>query len=444
MNKQKSLDFFMNKQKSGTCESSEVKVEGPYDLPEGWKWVKLKDVVLRLQYGLSKAMNKEGIGFPIIRMNNVTYDGRLDLSELKYVDIDYETAEKFMLNKGDILFNRTNSKELVGKTTVFNEEGKFVFASYLIRVVVDRKKVIPEFISAFFNSKRVKERFLNMARPAVQMANINARELSNIEIPLAPLDEQRRIISRLEQLIARVEEVKKLRKAVKEETEKIMQAALNKIFSKAEKENWKQVKIKDVVREFQSGFPCSKKHIIENGITHLRPNNIGFFGELNLSQLVLIPPEMVNLKRYSLKKGDILFNNTNSKELVGRACIVREDLNFGFSNHITRLRVNRQLVIPEWLVWNINYLWLKGHFLNICRKWIGQAGVNTKMLKSTKIFLPPIDEQKKMVQYLDKIKATIRSLKVVQQKTEEEFKELVPAILDKAFRGELIAYDKRS
>ena len=123
--------------------------------------------------------------------------------------------------------------------------------------------------------------------------------------------------------------------------------------------------------------------------------------------------------------------------LVGRACIVREDLNYGFSNHITRLRVNEKIIIPEWLVYSINYLWLKGYFLALCRKWIGQAGVNVTMLKSTKIPLPPLEEQKQIVAYLDELSKTVKSIIKLQQGTDEELEKLIPAILDKAFKGEL-------
>ena len=439
MNEQLKLDkfFLIKDEREIKRDIPEIGEKGSSKLPKGWKLVRLGDLVLRVQYGISKAMNTEGVGYPIIRMNNITYDGQLDLTELKYVNIDEKTAKKYILSKGDLLFNRTNSKELVGKTAVFNQDGEFVFASYIIRVVIDPNKALPEYVCAFLNSKEGKEILFKMARPAVQMANINAKELCRIKIPLAPLEEQKRIVTRVEKLRSKIKEARRLRKLAKEETEKIMQAALHKVFSRAEEKGWKWVKIKDVVEEFQSGFACSKVHATESGIPHLRPNNIGFWGELDLTELVFIPPEMVDLDKYSLKKGDVLFNNTNSKELVGRACIVREDLNYGFSNHITRLRVNKKLITPEWLVSSINYLWLRGYFLAICRKWIGQAGVNMTMLKNTKIPLPSLEEQKQIATYLDKLSKTIKSLKKLQQSTDEELEKLVPAILDKAFKGRL-------
>lgn len=197
---------------------------------------------------------------------------------------------------------------------------------------------------------------------------------------------------------------------------------------------WKWVKIEEVVTEFQSGFACSKKYITKSGIPHLRPNNIGLYGELDLSHLVFIPPERVNLDKYSLKKGDVLFNNTNSKELVGRACLVKENLDYAFSNHITRLRVNKRLIAtPEWLVLSINYLWLKRYFLSICRKWIGQAGVNTKMLKSIKIPLPPLEEQKRIVARIEELVSRAEEAKRLRRMAREEAEKIMQVALHKAF-----------
>lgn len=205
-------------------------------------------------------------------------------------------------------------------------------------------------------------------------------------------------------------------------------------------EGWRWMRLGEVVNHFRSGFACSKQHELpkgDDGITHLRPNNIGFDAKLDLSKRVYIPKEMVDLSKYALKKGDVLFNNTNSKELVGRAVLVEENLNFGFSNHITRLRVKEELITPEWLATSINYLWLEGYYLRTCRKWIGQAGVNTTMLKSTQIPIPPLEEQKRIVAHLAELQEKAIALQKFQGETEKEIERLREAILHKAFRGEL-------
>lgn len=201
-------------------------------------------------------------------------------------------------------------------------------------------------------------------------------------------------------------------------------------------EGWGYVRLGEIVTHIKSGFACSKRYEVEKGIPHLRPNNIGFNGELDLSKLVYIPEEMVDLTKYSLKKGDILFNNTNSKELVGRASLVKKNLNYGFSNHITRLRVNKNdknFITPKWMVSAINYLWIQGYFLKICRKWIGQAGVNTKMLKSTLIPLPQLLEQKRIIARIEQLFNKLDEIKKLRKEALEESKDLMPSALHKVF-----------
>ncbi|MEM2742114.1 MAG: restriction endonuclease subunit S, partial [Nitrososphaeria archaeon] len=250
-------------------------------------------------------------------------------------------------------------------------------------------------------------------------------------------DVQRRVVARVEELTSRIEQAKKLREEALKETEKIMQTALHQTFKNPEQKGWKQYTINEITVDLKSGFACSKKYEVPEGIPHLRPNNIGYYGKLDLSKIVCIPENMVDLKTYSLKRGDVLFNNTNSKELVGRAALVEEDLNYAFSNHITRIRVNTELLTPEWLVTCLNYLWLKGYFLHICQKWIGQAGINTRMLKSVKVYIPSIEEQKAITERLNKIQKIIENFNTQQNKTKAEIESLSQAILKAAFSGKL-------
>jgi type I restriction enzyme S subunit len=434
MGKQAKLGTFAGGAADETIEGE--KVQGPYDLPEGWKWIKLKDIVVRVQYGLSKAMNSEGIGLPIIRMNNLTYDGFLDLSDLKYVNIDDEIANKYMLERGDILFNRTNSRELVGKTAVFNQDSKFVFASYLIRVVVDRSKAIPEYIGMYLNSKRMKEVFFRMARPAVQMANINAKELCDIEIPLPPLEEQRRIVSRIEQLVNRAEEAKRLRKQAREEAEKIMQAALNKVFSRAEEEGWEWAELGEVCEINPA------KHEIKN-----LPDNmqVTFVPMSAVSEVTgkIERPEIRLLgevrKGYTyFKEGDVLFAKITPCMENGKSAIARGLINgIGFGSTEFHILRPSSKVHAEWIYFYIRQKSFRDEAAKNMTGSVGQQRVPVEFLRKVMIPLPSLEKQKMMIDYLDKISEIIESLKKLQQRTEEELEKLIPAILDRAFKGEL-------
>ena len=105
----------------------------PIRNPKGWKVVTIGDIVTEVRYGTSKPA-VEGGKYPYLRMNNLTADGHLDLNDLKYIDISDDEVEKCVVRKGDVLFNRTNSIDLVGKTAVFDLQDDMVIAGYIIRV----------------------------------------------------------------------------------------------------------------------------------------------------------------------------------------------------------------------------------------------------------------------------------------------------------------------
>ena len=128
-----------------------------------------------------------------MRMNNITYDGELDLSDTKRIDIPDNELEKCTVRRGDVLFNRTNSKELVGKTCVYNRDEMMVLAGFVIRVRVN-DKVLPEFLSAFLNTDFSKHMLLGMCKTAIGQANINAQEMQNIGLYIPPIDLQQQFV----------------------------------------------------------------------------------------------------------------------------------------------------------------------------------------------------------------------------------------------------------
>ena len=289
-----------------------------------------------------------------------------------------------------------------------------------------------KYIAFYLRKKEVIEFAMNNLT-GTRQPRVNIEALLSFQIPLPSLPEQKRIVARIEALFSKIDEIKRLRKEANDLAKTLLQSALHEVFSKADEKGWKWVRLGEVVSHIQSGFACSKKYETKNGIPHLRPNNIGFNGELDLSKLVHIPAEIVDLTKYSLKKGDVLFNNTNSKELVGRAALITQDLDYGFSNHITRLRVNKELITPLWMVLTVNYLWLQGYFLKICQKWIGQAGVNTKMLKSIQIPLPPLPEQKRIVARIEALFSKIDEIKRLRKEANDLAKTLLPSALHEVF-----------
>jgi type I restriction enzyme S subunit len=170
-------------------------------VPTSWEVVSLKDIVTSFQYGLSVAMAAQG-DLPILRMGNIQ-SGDIDLSDLKYVRLADKIVAPYKLNRGDVLFNRTNSQEHVGKVGVYRSDEAAVFASYLIRLVLDPEQVDPYFLGHLLNSYDAQCRIKRYATPGVQQVNINASNLARVLVALPRgaigSAEQREISAILEQ-----------------------------------------------------------------------------------------------------------------------------------------------------------------------------------------------------------------------------------------------------
>ena len=164
----------------------------PIKNPKGWKVATIGDVVTEVRYGTSKPA-VEGGKYPYIRMNNITSDGHLDLNDLKYIDIPDDEIEKCVVRKGDVLFNRTNSVELVGKTAFFDLPQDMVIAGYIIRLRLS-EKMLPEVLVQYMNLEALKKILRSMAKGAVNQANINAQELQSIKLYIPDMDLQKQSI----------------------------------------------------------------------------------------------------------------------------------------------------------------------------------------------------------------------------------------------------------
>ena len=176
-----------------------VEMFGVYpDNSMGWKTCTIRDIVADVRYGSSRPA-VDGGKYPYLRMNNITYAGELDLSDIKRINVPESDLPNCTVRRGDVLFNRTNSKELVGKTCVYNRDEMMVLAGFVIRVRVN-ERILPEFLSAFLNADFSKQMLLGMCKTAIGQVNINAQEMQSIGLYLPPIDMQRQFVQFKEQV----------------------------------------------------------------------------------------------------------------------------------------------------------------------------------------------------------------------------------------------------
>lgn len=177
------------------------------------------------------------------------------------------------------------------------------------------------------------------------------------------------------------------------------------IFSKLK---LKPIPLGELISDMKAGFSSGKFELENGDIAHLRPMNIDNDCKLVHEGTKYITHSLFKEKQeYKLKKGDILFNNTNSTELVGKSCYINEDMNSGFSNHMTRIRVNPKKVNGVYLSHLFHGMFKYRIFESYCHKWVGQSGINTEILSNILIPVPPLEEQTQIAELFQSIETVI-------------------------------------
>ncbi|EJF10590.1 restriction endonuclease subunit S [Pontibacter sp. BAB1700] len=191
---------------------------------KGWERGTIRDIITEAKYGTSKPAELEG-EYPYLRMNNLTYSGSMDFTDLKYINLEAKERDKYLVKKGDLLFNRTNSKELVGKTAVYRSDTEMAIAGYLIRVRTN-ERANTDYISGYLNSLHGKDTLRGMSKSIVGMANINAQELQDIKILIPPKALQDKYAG----IVEKVEEMKHTAIRGIDKSETLFQSLLQKAF----------------------------------------------------------------------------------------------------------------------------------------------------------------------------------------------------------------------
>ncbi len=198
--------------------------------PEGWAWATVEQLSSRIQYGTSNKADSDTSGVPVLRMGNIQ-EGSLDFSDLKYLPSQDTEVEKTLLANGDLLFNRTNSAELVGKSAVYKGGNPVAcFASYLIRVSFF-EGCSPDYVCTFINSQHGRAYIGEVRNQQVGQANVNGTKLAAMPIPFPPLAEQRRIVAEVERRLSVVQQAEATVEASLGRAERLRQSILKQAFS---------------------------------------------------------------------------------------------------------------------------------------------------------------------------------------------------------------------
>lgn len=386
----------------------------------------MKSIVQETQYGTSTKSNTEGKGLPILRMNNITYAGELDLSSIKWCLIPESNKSKYTTKRGDLLFNRTNSPELVGKTGIWESDEEYLIAGYLVRVRFKRDRAIPEYVSAYLNSPFGKKYLYEKAKPSNNMSNFSASEFLRIPIPLPTLDKQKRISD----ILNKTNLIRRKRKEAIALTEELLRSTFLDMFG-------------DPVTNPQGWDKCklSKLGCVVTGNTPPRANleNYGDDIEWIKSDNITTPYHFLTyategLSSQGKKIARIVPPNSilvaciaGSRSSIGRAALA--DREVAFNQQINAIVPNPN-VDPYFLY---TQFFVAQHLVQAQSTDSMKGLVSKSKFSNIEFIRPPEQKQREFGKWFLKFHTWSGSLRDGEQYTDNLFNSL----LQKAFRGEL-------
>lgn len=403
-------------------------------LPEGWEWKKLGEIgelISGVTYKSNEALDKPKETYtPILRANNINVE--VNFQYLVYVPTSC-VKDKQLIRENDILIAMSSgSKNIVGKTAQAKTDyfGSFGAFCALFRC---KKGTNKKYVGYYFKTSWYRNKISSLSRGA-NINNLRKENITSLDIPIPPLETQQKIVSILE----KAEETKKLRAQADELTQKLLQSVFLEMFGDpvANPNNWKEIKLKDV-SEIVSGVTKGRKLTGKNTVfvPYLRVANVqdGYLDLTEIKDIEVLPSDV---EKYALQDGDILLTEGGDPDKLGRGTVWNKQIPTCIhQNHIFRVRVNKEFLVPEYLSMLIGSAYGKMYFLKSAKQTTGIASINSTQLKNFPALIAPLDLQLKFAEIVHQVEKTSES----QNQSSFEINNLFDALMQKAFTGELVS-----
>jgi restriction endonuclease S subunit len=299
---------------------------------------------------------------------------------------------------------------------------------------VNESLVLAGILDIYFRIPSVWSLLANLSTGTnIRRRRLHPSSFLKFEIPLPPIEEQRRIVGRVEELRKKIEEARSIRWQALEEAEVFLKSVLSSLcFSN----RYPSCVLGNVLLEVKNGLYKSAEYW-GHGVPCVRMYNIDG-PSLNTNQLQLLDVTPDELDVYSCQPGDLIFNRVNSAELVGKTGLVTKDYpKCVFEAMNMRLRVDRSIVLPEYVALILNSNQSREYYRQKLKQQCGMASINQSTVRSSPLPLPPLPEQHRIVAYLNSLQAKVDQMKRFREEALKELDAMLPSILDKAFKGEL-------
>lgn len=418
--------------------------EQPYEVPENWVWTYISsgfDVTSSKRVHKSDWLSE---GIPFYRTREL-----VKLSEQGYVDNElfisedlYKTFKKEfgVPQKNDLLISGVGT---IGVPYVISDEKEFYFKDGNVIWLKNKGVFDASYMYYLYKTVFIDNQIHSMSAGTTvdTYTIINAK---NTIIPLPPLSEQQRIVERIEELFAKLDEAKERLQEVADSFAVRKAAILHKAFTgeltkQWRRENgvsdecWEEKTIGEICSSLKYG--TSKKSSDDGEVVVLRMGNLQN-GEIDWSNLAYTSDEE-DIKKYLLKSGDVLFNRTNSPELVGKTSIYRGEMPAIYAGYLIKLDYEKNIVVGDYLNYYLNSSKAKEYYMQVKTDGVSQSNINAKKIGEFKIPLPTLSEQHEIVRLIDDLLARERKAQQAAEQALASIDLMKKSILARAFRGEL-------
>ena len=397
-----------------------------YSLPNGWEWKKLGKIA-KLQNGFAfKSKLFVNDGLPIVRIKNIKNEKVL-LDDVVYFNVeDYgKKLDSYQIKKNDILIAMSGAT--TGKIGLYDTE-EISYLNQRVGLFRIENSNLRSYLFYFLSTQI--EKNLELSLGAAQ-PNLSTEQINNIELPLPPLEEQKRIVAKLDILFAKIDKAIALHQKNIDEANVFMASVLNDVFVELQ-EKYPLKKVSDGLKNILTGTTPptkEKKYYNEPSINWYSPSDFG------KSKVLSISKNMINSIALTDKKAKIYEKNTlllvAIGATVGKIGVIKEEASS--NQQITAMKFKDDIDV------DFSYYW----FYHIKQIIINTASaatlpiINQSAIKDLKFIIPPLQTQQKVVSYLDEISQKMENIKQIQKEKMQSLKALKASILDQAFKGEL-------
>ncbi|MBS0960889.1 restriction endonuclease subunit S [Acetobacter thailandicus] len=412
------------------------------DFPQGWAGISFAEATDKIGSGATPKGGHSAYqvsGIPLIRSQNVHFKGFADAGLVFLSDAQAEKLNGVIVRTNDVLLNITGAS--IGRVTVAPERMDGARVNQHVMIIRPKSSIEPAFIAGFLSSPPMQQ-FIVAENYGVTRQALTKTMIEEIELPLPPLPEQRRIVAKIDSLTGKSRRARDHLDHIPRLVEKYRHAVLASAFSEGERAAWKNGKLEEFITDALIGLVRGKSEQSDvSGVPYIRMNHYDLNGHWNDNKLTFVEATPQEIERYELRRGDVLFNTRNSVELVGKVALWQDGRDrHVYNNNILRLRFNEKVVPRFATLWMMSepfraYLQTqKSATTSVC-------AIYQRSIMAAPFPLPSVAEQKAVVTKIDSAFAWIDRLTADATNARKLIDHLDQSVLAKAFTGELVLQD---